>query len=152
MGTQKNPIDKLKNYEAELATLTARYKQQVRMLQEQKKAARGKLEAARTHAIIQGSTYVTKALGLEQFYNITLDDLIKLDFKVTDTKSNNFDWAFVKYSKLMTDLGDFFYNKPEIVQEIQKYLQIYKSDQPAKEEQANGKCDLGEKESPIRKN
>lgn len=131
MPTQKkNPIENLKNYEAQLAELNAQYKRRVKMIQDQKRTARGKLEAARTHAIIQGSTYVTKALGLDDYYNITLDDLMKNDFKIAGVEGkncSNFDFVFAEYRKLMTDLGDFFYNRPDLVGEIQEFLQIRKS-------------------------
>ena len=128
----RNPIDKLKNIQAQLAELNAKYKRQEKKIQDQKRSVRGKLEAARTHAIIQSSTYVTKALGMEKYYNITLDDLIERDFKVPDTvNKDSFDFVFAEYRKLMTDLGDFFYNRPDIVNEIHKALQIKKSTESA---------------------
>lgn len=126
----RNPIDKLKSIQAQLAELNAKYKRQEKKIQDQKRSARGKLEAARTHAIIQGSTYVTKALGMEKYYNITLDDLMKRDFQVPGTvNKDSFDFVFAEYMKLMTDLGDFFYNRPDIVNEIHKALQIRKSNE-----------------------
>ncbi|WP_455654350.1 hypothetical protein [Phascolarctobacterium sp.] len=126
----KNPIEKLKSIQAQLAELNAKYKRREKMIQDQKRSARGKLEAARTHAIIQGSTYVTKALGMEKYYNITLDDLMKNDLQVPETvKKDSFDFVFAEYRKLMTDLGDFFYNRPDIVSEIHKALQIRKSNE-----------------------
>lgn len=128
----RNPIDKLKSIQAQLAELNAKYKRQEKRIQDQKRSARGKLEAARTHAIIQSSTYVTKALGMEKYYNITLDDLIERDFKAPDTvNKDSFDFVFAEYRKLMTDLGDFFYNRPDIVNEIHKALQIRKSTESA---------------------
>lgn len=128
----RNPIDKLKSIQAQLAELNAKYKRQEKRIQDQKRSAHGKLEAARTHAIIQSSTYVTKALGMEKYYNITLDDLIERDFKVPDTvNKDSFDFVFAEYRKLMTDLGDFFYNRPDIVNEIHKALQIRKPTESA---------------------
>ena len=72
---------------------------------------------------------------MEKYYNITLDDLIERDFKVPDTvNKDSFDFVFAEYRKLMTDLGDFFYNRPDIVNEIHKALQIKKSTESAENE------------------
>lgn len=123
MTQKKNEFQKdvkcIVEYEAKVREADEDYRNRRRSLSREQEVIRGKLDAARTRAVMGTSPYLAEALGIAELLNITSDTLKRDPALIERLKGcATYDDAFEGYKNAVLKAAEYLFLHPELKDRI----------------------------------
>lgn len=117
-------INTLKTIEEKRENLEIEYKRKKNQITEEIKSVKGKIEAARTHAVMSTTPEVIKSLELSHLLNISAERIEKdADLQEKLSRCAKYQDIFNEYTIAMKAIADFFYKNPDIKNKILSFVE-----------------------------